>query len=252
VQLHWWRQEPLLSQLLGNDFAIVTLARHPFDVMMSALNYTYYSHDGRRCAVENCWSCLIRDATPRSNEFRRYVQGWPGQNTLSYSPTWWTSPETLQVRYEDLVADTIGVLGHLANSLGWPLDRSLEEAAADYDKEVLRAYHDVWHYHYWQGRPGLWRELLPALEAAPLFSSHRDVFDCLEYAYDPDPNLDPVTADLNWYRLQHSAMRKHLRDERDKHAATRALLDEARSQTEADQGQSDLVGAPRAESVEVA
>jgi hypothetical protein len=243
VQLHWWRREPFVSQLRRNGFEVVALARHPLDVMISTLNYTYYSHDWEHCAVENCWCCLICEAAPRSAEFRKYVEQWPGQNTLSYSPTWWHEPGVHRVRYEDLVEDTVGTLGSLADSLGWTLSRSLEEAARDYDKERLRAFQDTWHYHYWQGRPGLWRSLLPATEADPLFSAHKEVFETLGYAddYNPDPSLDGVTADLNWFRLQHQATRKHLRDERVKHDVTRIHLDDARSRLSSAQNEISIL-----------
>lgn len=51
--------------------------------------------------------------------------------------------------------------------------------------------------HFWQGSPGLWRELLPV----DIASVHHKVFDELGYECNPDKTLQNNEADMKWVAL---------------------------------------------------
>src|SRR5947209_3064526 len=76
---------------------------------------------------------------------------------------WWQQPDCLSVRYEDCVADPVGELNKLVAELGPPRLHSVEQSVEHCSLNALRKTSA--NNHYWQGRPGLWRELLPAAEA---------------------------------------------------------------------------------------
>jgi len=56
-------------------------------------------------------------------------------------------------------------------------------------------------HHFWQGRPGLWRSLLPAREARQIAAAHPTVFSELNYSCTADADLSRDRADTNWIAL---------------------------------------------------
>lgn len=228
VQIHWLRTDPFPGLLDRHGFQVVTLARHPLDVLLSALNYNSYTHFRESCPEgPSCPTCAILEAKPRDPAFLDYCCVHEGPSILSHSPDWWPAPGVHRVRYESLVHEPHETLGALVTALGLDVRKSVDEAVADYDMNLLRSYRETMHYHYWQGRPGLWRTMLPAAEARRIAATHAEVFSTLDYQCDPDESLTDLQADLNWFQVQHETMRKHLHDERTKHEATRRDLDAA-------------------------
>jgi hypothetical protein len=65
----------------------------------------------------------------------------------------------------------------------------------------MRRRQPRWDYHFWQGRPGLWKALLTAPVAEQVARAHPAYFTDLGYRCDPDPLLSPLQADANWVRL---------------------------------------------------
>jgi hypothetical protein len=229
MQIHWRRVEPFVSLLDRYGFRVVALARHPLDVLISALNYNGYTHSRETCQEgPPCASCSILGATPRSEEFLRYACNATPDHILRYSLEWWDVPGVVQVRYLDLVNRPVETMERLAADLGLHGPSAIAEAVAEFDIANRRSQVDVWHYHYWQGRPGLWRQLIVANDARRIAAAHRDVFERLGYDCDPDKALSDAEADLNWARLQHESLRQHLRDEQAKHRRTRGELDALR------------------------
>jgi hypothetical protein len=230
VQIHWLPTEPFTVLLERHGFQVVTLARHPLDVLLSALNYNSYTHLPANCLQgPSCSACAILDAKPRDPAFLDYCCLHEGLLILSHSPAWWPVPGVHRVRYEALVDQPHEALGALVADLGLDVRKTVDEAVKDYNMERLRSMRGAMHYHYWQGRPGLWRAMLPAAEAHRIAATHAEVFSTLGYVCDPDESLTDLQADLNWFQIQHGAMRKHLHDERTKHQATRRELADAQA-----------------------
>jgi len=73
--------------------------------------------------------------------------------------------------------------------------------------------------HFWQGRPGLWRHLLPAAEARAIAAAHADIFTALGFDCDPDPALDALAADRNWVRLVGDEIKETLKRNTEGHRA---------------------------------
>jgi hypothetical protein len=55
--------------------------------------------------------------------------------------------------------------------------------------------------HHWQGRPGLWRELLPAKEARRIAAAHQAHLQAHGYVCDPNRRLRGRRADERWDAL---------------------------------------------------
>lgn len=230
LQIHWNPTADFLGLVDRHGFRVVSPSRHPLDLLLSALNYAYYSHDPVSCTRPACPTCTILGVSPRSPEFIAYARSDFAGDMLAITRAWWSRPDTIRVRYEDLVADTPAELRRIIQALDAAPVLDPEEVTARLAIDALRSRPDVMHYHYWQGRPGHWRTFLTAEVATRITEAHRETFDALGYACDPHPALDAVQADLNWYRQQLQSARLHLRDEREKHRVTRQELDATRAQ----------------------
>ena len=197
--IHARREPAFRDWVAAHGFRIVALARHPLDVLISILQFAVHEPDtrqwldGRHGGEEMLWA-----ATPRNRAFIEYATGPRAAELLAVTADWWNQPGVLSVRYEDAVADTPGWVAGLAAHFG-PLKADPAEVAGRFTLDRQRQ--GSINSHFWQGRPGLWRALLPAAETREIAAAHAGVFATLGYACDPDPALDPATADRNWVKL---------------------------------------------------
>ena len=143
---------------------------------------------------------------------------------LGYSPAWWNRPGIMRARYEDLVATQEETFGRLVEQIGGPPRLPLAQTLDEMSIRRIKVDQSVWHFHYWQGQPGLWRSFFPPDEARALAAAHADTFEILGYACDPDESLDGARADHNWIQLQLDSTREHLRIERANHRRTKSEI----------------------------
>jgi hypothetical protein len=231
VQIHW-NPEPEFTALLDRaGFRVIAIGRHLLDILMSYLNYVYYVHQEGICPGGGaCGECVLVGRTPQSREFRDYVASDRAALLFGYTPRWWNRPGIIQFRYEELVADAATQLRNLAERLGESPTGNIEEVIEATSIGKMKPNHEVWQYHFWQGRPGLWRSMIPSDEAVWLAEQRREYFEILGYSVDPDPSLKPFQADLNWLQLQLNSTREYLGLERTKHRALIAATNELRHQ----------------------
>jgi hypothetical protein len=203
-QIHARREPEFCDWVRRHGFRVATIARHPLDVLISILQFAVHAPstrewlDGRSGGEEGIWG-----ATPRSRAFIEYATGPRAAELLAVSADWWREPGVVPVRYEDVVADPTGWLTGLAAWFGPPRVEPTGVVPRFTLDEQRRGSANS---HFWQGRPGLWRALLPAAEAEEIQAAHRDVFAALGYRCDPDPDLTPSAADRNWVRLAGPAL----------------------------------------------
>ena len=166
VQVHA-RRGGLLEGFLGpHGVRPVVLRRHPFDVLISILQYATHVHDTHLwLAGQGGDEASIRGFDPNHPVFLAYATGPRARALLSVSQEWRDAPGAVSVRYEDLVASPVPTLRGLADALGVPPVVPWEQALAANTKEELNKTHGFGHI--WKGRPGLWRELLtrPSVDA---------------------------------------------------------------------------------------
>jgi LPS sulfotransferase NodH len=160
IQLHW-HPTPAFRQLLAeHDFSVLTIARHPCDVLLSILHFC------RHEAATDQWldgqagdERGLRSARPSSAEVVDYALSERFRALASVSPAWHGVADA-EVRYEDLVKDPAGVLLRATALLGLVIDQErLEMVIRSKSLEAMKPTST--NHHYWQGRPGIWRQLLP-------------------------------------------------------------------------------------------
>jgi SAM-dependent methyltransferase len=225
-QLHWHRTPWLLGQLREHRFRILVLSRHPLDVLISILHFCLRDSTARWLEGENGSERGIYGAMPTSTAFLDYATGLRASALLSVTPEWRAAPETLLVRYEDLVQNAAPNVEQLTDELSWPMRTTVAEAVAETSIPKLRAATNN-DNHFWIGRPGLWRKFLPAARATCILRAHAETFRILDYACDADPALDDRAADANWIDAVWAGLARawqSMRDQKKELEAARAEL----------------------------
>ena len=201
LQLHWAPTDDMLAPLAEHGFRTIALTRHPLDVLVSILHFAQAEpRTARWLNGEGGDERELLGADPCSDAFRHYAVGPRAKALLSLTVQWHRSDRLdASIAYEQLVADPIGELDRLNAVLGLAPTPALEAAVEANGIEQLRAENG--NGHFWQGRPGHWRSLLPAGIAEEIAAAHEPSFAELGYSVDPDPRLDERIAHENWARI---------------------------------------------------
>lgn len=201
VHAHVAPSPGLLEKLAASALSVITLARHPLDILISHLQFAQH-----RSAP---WTQTLKGATPTSERFIRFATSANNVGSLSLSRDWWQVAGVLKLRYEHLVADPTHEMESLARRLGHSPVNPISEAVRQTSLDRLIAT-ERRRGHYWQGRPGLWRSLLPAVEARLISEAHHQSLEFWGYTVDPDPVLTTKKADRMWNSLAISLPNKGL------------------------------------------
>jgi hypothetical protein len=229
LQMHWHPDDSFVELLRLHQFRVIVLARHPLDVLISALNFNFYAHDRGSCVKgHDCPECSMLGASPRGKAFLEYACGPNGRYLLSFSPAWWNQPDVIRTRYESLVDDTRAALERLVAEIGVAPKNSLDAAIEANTLEGLRKNDPGHGYHFWQGRAGLWRSLLPPAAANPIARAIADITETLGYECEADPNLSDAGADQAWLDLLMDGARTHYGPGSVEHPAARRSLTQSR------------------------
>ncbi len=200
LQMHCHRDHEVLDQLAAHGFRLVHLLRHPLDLLVSILQCCATAADTHLwVAGEGGDESTIKGRGPQDPEFLEYATGPRARVLLSISLQWWTAGGPgARLRYEDLVADPVGVLARTLDEIGVepvaPLETVVEANRIDRLRPLAPTF-------FWRGEPGLWRRVVPAPLADEIYASHRHVFRVGGHPCDPDPNLTRERAAATWQEL---------------------------------------------------
>jgi hypothetical protein len=196
--IHWFREPNFMDWLAERDFRIVTLARHPLDVLVSCLHFIRREPQTARWleGLTGLPGCLAGES-PASPGFLNYALSFGAENLLAVTYQWWHDERAARLRYEDMVRVPVPALAGLADTLGLGTTDFAPALQAN-TLDTLRALPNA---HGWQGTAGLWRRLVPWSAARLIRRRHRWVFDAL--GYNTPPNLlTRAAAERNWERLR--------------------------------------------------
>jgi hypothetical protein len=199
LQLHWYRTRELRRLLGRSGFQVLVPVRGPLDALLSILQFAPHEPETARWldGLHGDERSIV-GATPTSDAFVRYATGPRAKALLDVSPRWWDHA-VYAVRYVDLVADPVARLTELAAAIGSATAKTPSEAveAASFERLAAEARNN----HFWRGRPGQWRELLPAQVVEPIIGAHRDFMRRFDLTADPDPALTMQEALARWEAL---------------------------------------------------
>lgn len=180
VQIHWHRSPEFLRLLAENGVQVVTIARHPLDVLLSILQFAPHEpQTAMWLAGTGGDESPIHGRAADGSEFLSYCLGPRARALLSITPQWWLAADVVKLRYEELVAEPTAALAALEQRLGSPLG-DVGEALDAFTIDKLRLTSS--NQHFWKGQPGLWQQYIPAEHAGRIMQAHRDVFDSLGYS----------------------------------------------------------------------
>ncbi len=173
LQLHWHRTPEFQEQLRSNGFAVAVLARHPLDVLLSILHFAPHEPaTARWLDGEGGDESVLADADPAAPAFLAYALGPRAQALLSITPEWWDHADA-RVRYESLVEEPVAELAGICEALGVP--PLVEPAEAVEAVSFARLREEAANQHFWQGRPGLWTELVPTAVALEIAAAYPEM-----------------------------------------------------------------------------
>jgi hypothetical protein len=209
LQIHWHPGERFRQLLSDHSVQVVAIARHPLDVLISILHYVVHHDTDHWLDGEGGGEQQIHGAWPVTAAFRQYATGSRAAALLSVSQEWWPLVDERRVRYEDLNQNAVGALRRLVQALGVPPRKSLTECVRLCSLAELRRQSESNH-HFWQGKVGLWKRMLPATVADEIAAKHAQLFAELGYACDPDRDLDARQADAHWQAAVWGNLRERL------------------------------------------
>ena len=114
LHIHWHRREEFVALLEQHGFRVVVICRHSLDVLLSLL--TYVQHSPNTASWLDGLGGDERDldgASPLDAGFVHYGTG-PRRALLEVGTQWWSAPDAVRARYEDLVDDPHAELTALA------------------------------------------------------------------------------------------------------------------------------------------
>ncbi|WP_144029897.1 MULTISPECIES: hypothetical protein [Burkholderia] len=198
-QLHWYREPNFQQYLIENQFKTLVIARHPLDILLSVLQFIRHDPTPSQWLMGNAEIPReLAGLSPTSDAFIDYALSWGAENLLSVTYQWWHDKKSIRVKYEDLVESPNQNFGDLIYTLsGEAVGSKADEAL---ERFSLKYFRSLPNRHGWQGRPGLWRDLIPAREAHAIYKRHRRFFDILGYEV-PWTWTSRQEAALNWESL---------------------------------------------------
>jgi hypothetical protein len=229
LAIHWHPDPEFAALLEQHEFRVVTMCRHPLDVLISILHFASAGLNAERFTSQ--WlqgeagdELLLADATPTSGRFLEYVRGGRARALLAISREWAARGDCLTVPYERLVHDTAAELKRLCDALEPVADASIAAAVAANTLDQLRRGVD--NQHHWQGSPGLWKKLLPPGTAREIARAHADVLSAFGYDDRPDESLTDGEAAANWFALEIESLRHDFRQLQILHKARQEMDEE--------------------------
>ena len=137
VELSWRRTEHLRRLLATEQVAVASLVRHPLDVLLAVLLRAQDPDADGLSVAERA----MAGAGPDDEAFLQWAESPPAVELLALTPLWWRDQSTLQLRYDDLVADPSGTVIQVLTELG--LDAAAEMTVPPPSSEISLRWKDL-------------------------------------------------------------------------------------------------------------
>ena len=199
LQIHWHKTPEFQALCSAHDFRVVTIARHPIDVLVSVLHFAPHEpQTAQWLRGEGGDERAIYLQSPVSQEFLQYAISKRARALLSVAAEWWNAPGIAGIRYESLVSETSTSIDTLLKCLG-PAVANIDTVLQSLSLERLRQQSS--NQHFWRGTPWLWRSLVPQHVADRIQEANADIFRALGYSCNADPNVTEESARQAWLQL---------------------------------------------------
>lgn len=168
------------------DMPVIHLVRDPRDVVVSAFVHHTRAHPPADPATRATYQSAIQDGTVPDDAIRRWIENW-ADVANAFPIATHMFHRCLEVRYEDLVADTPQVLGRMLRHVGLSDERSIVDAcvrAASFESLSgrERGAEDRTSF-FRKGTPGDWVNWLTPAQAQRIETACGKHFDRLYGAH---------------------------------------------------------------------
>src|ERR1700722_5548124 len=172
IHLHWPRTAYLQSLLAGAKVNVVTMSRHPFDVLVSILRLAQTEPEtigwlwGRGGDEEG-----LVDVDPSSEEFAQWAMSDRALNLLEVTSSWLVDSRVERISYERLVASPEQEVGRFLQGLSLLPVRPIDEAVDRFTPDRVNERMGI--QHTWTATTDMWRQVIPTDLADQLRARYR-------------------------------------------------------------------------------
>ncbi len=200
IQLHWSRSAYLQSLLEAARCRVITITRHPFDVLVSILRFAQTEPD----TSEWLWGQggdeeKILGADPSSEQFAEWALGERASALLEITNSWFGDQQLAYVSYETLLESPEEEMRRLLKRLSLQPNRPILEAVRTFTPGWVNERSGL--AHAWMASTGTWKEVVPTQLVNTLRVRYRHQLRQLGITEIPGMDLDPAAARARWQEL---------------------------------------------------
>ena len=191
LQLHWRRTPEFRKTLKRYGFSVAVLARHPLDVLVSILHFAPHEPQTARWLDGEGG-----DETRCSGPIRRHPRFSPTPPARARRRCWRSRPSGGRMRTRarsTRASSTMRRASSAGSSQALGESPLVTPARAVEAVSFGRLREEATNEHFWQGRAGLWTELVPTRYALDIASAHPEM---LRLGY--SVGVDAPTARARW------------------------------------------------------
>lgn len=179
MQIHWRRDARFKEYIDGNKFKVITIARHPLDILASILQFSQYCDEVDQWLDGNAGKIsALKDSNATCDQFKEFALSPEYAHLLGVTLDWWADPSSKRLRYEELVSKPQKLFYALCKDYGCKR-RDVKHAIAIHASDVLPVLRKC--HHFWTGNPGAGRLQIPLSLRLRVYIKHYKLFHALGY-----------------------------------------------------------------------
>lgn len=198
IQIHWPYNKRILEVLKKNNFKILSLSRHPLDILISILRFSRFSLGFNR------WLGGLKDINkitflnPYDKEFVDYALGDEINQLFEVSGSWWQQDDVIKVSYEDLNNDPVKVLKDIIKKLDYPDRIPQKKLESVVSQNSLIKFSKMITRHGWKGMNNNWQNFFLKNDAKKIFNKYKKLSQNDHYEFEDNYKLTHKNAAKNW------------------------------------------------------
>jgi hypothetical protein len=200
INLHWPATVYLQSFLEAARVKVVTISRHPFDVLVSILRFAQTEPE----TIQWLWGRggdedSLLDADPTSEPFAQWAMSERALHLIEVSSSWLAVPDVAHVSYDKLVESPEREVHRLVQRLSLAPVKPIAEAVQRFTPAWVNERSGI--AHAWTATTDMWKEVLPADLVDQLRVRYRYQLRQLGLTATPDVKINRSEARDRWQQL---------------------------------------------------
>jgi hypothetical protein len=197
LQVHASYQDNGFKQFIQeNNLKVVTVARHPLDVLISMLRFVQVESSPLQWLDGTVGVETLYGVDPSQKKFIDWCLGEGAEQLLKISYDWAKLGQAYVVRYEDMLADPTKQMKGLLAGLGVKASssdvrESLERFSPDFFKNLSS-------HHGWRATKDNWKNFFTKSDAQKIYKKYAKIFDYFHYDVSGAVNVNPKDNLTDW------------------------------------------------------